>query len=45
MSWQTDGVRLAGEAIGSRQPSEATACVAVQERGVMEMKGEDGGRR
>lgn len=42
--WQTDAVRLAGESIGSRQPSEAAACVAVQERSVMEMGGGGDGR-
>lgn len=43
MFWQTEAARLAGEAIGSRQPSEATARVAVQAGSVMEMKGKDGG--
>lgn len=43
MFWQTDAARLAGEAIGSRQPSEATARAAVQARSVMEMKGKEGG--
>lgn len=43
MFWQTDAARLAGEAIGSRQPSEATAHVAVQARSVMEMKGKNRG--
>lgn len=34
--WHTDAVLLAGEAIGSRQPSEAAACVA-------ERDGDEGG--